>query len=290
MINYPISPDECLALKALRDSSSLREAAKALGCDPAGLARKIQKISSTRGLVQKVANKWQLTDRGRRLVVWTEESIESQKRALALVGSLRLGSSAWFSEAVIVPQLSNLKEKIGEKIRLSLSVPSQAFELALKDGSVDFILTCHPPENPEIEYKQIVDEKWVVIIPKGWKRNLPQEEEDRISFLKDKPFVSHSDMNLDLFFPGLNREITDNDFEIDNLSGIRSAVCYGLGWSIVPQLLVFSPFWQAQLNEVIFDQISPGRKVCLWWLRGRVDIKRKSGRVLEWAKFACGKY
>ena len=54
MDKFIVEPADCLILKALRDSASLREAAVLLGCDPAGLARNVQHISKKMALYKRL--------------------------------------------------------------------------------------------------------------------------------------------------------------------------------------------------------------------------------------------
>ncbi|MBC7464715.1 MAG: LysR family transcriptional regulator, partial [Bdellovibrio sp.] len=201
MEKFVISPDDCLILKAFKDSKSLREAAVRLGCDPAGLARRVQVISSTYGFLQKVNNRWQVTARGLDLVAWTEVSILTQKKIFSAKSSLRIATTMWFSEQVLVPNLSVLSKHLTGKTSFTLSVPSQKFEMSLLDGSVDFVLVCHPPENPEIEHKQVATEKWVIICPASWRSGIHHKNEKNIDELKLRPFIRHQDINQDIFLP-----------------------------------------------------------------------------------------
>lgn len=282
MNGFAIPPEYCLILKAFRDSDSLREAAVLLNCDPAGLARRVQAISRQHGLLQKVNNRWQLTARGLDLVAWVEHSIESQKAIVSAKSGLRIASTSWFGESKIIPHLHKLKAMIGDDTSVSVSVPDKGFEHALLGGAVDFVIVCHPPENPEIEHRQIAAEKWVVVAPKPWQKDLKGKD---LSFLKNRPFVRHADLNEDLFCPDL--DIQEAGIVIDNLIGVRSAVKAGLGWSFVPEILVHQELQDGSLIKIPYEVPVRDRKVCLWWLRNRYDTKRFSGKLSTWIKEAC---
>ncbi|MES2769199.1 MAG: LysR family transcriptional regulator [Bdellovibrionota bacterium] len=285
MDKFVVSSDDCLILKALKDSKSLREAAQLLGCDPAGLARRVQHISSKHGFVQKVNNRWQITSRGMDLVAWTESSILSQKKIFSSNDSLRIASTMWFGEEVLIPNLSKLKDFFNEDISVSLSVPDEGFELSLVSGNVDFVVACHPPENPEIAHKQITEEKWILIAPVSWKKNIKSKSENILEFLKDKPFISHRDINVDLFLSGA--AIKKSDISINNLIGIRSAVCANLGWSLVPKILVDRHLKNNELIEIPYEIPTQDRKVCVWWLRNRDGLKRQSSKISSWIEEVC---
>ena len=286
MENFPISPDDCLVLKAFKDSSSLREAAQLLACDPAGLTRKAQQISNQSGFLQKVNGRWQVTARGLDLVAWAEASIQTQKRILFDRSSLRIASTMWLSEEILIPNLRKLNEEFSKKTSFSLSVPSKSFEGSLIEGSVDFVVVCHPPENPEIEHKQIATENWVLIAPNSWKKDLHGKSEKILEELSRRPFVRHADINLDLLLPVLEKT-QDADYTFDNLIGIRSAVSEGLGWSLVPRFLVDRHLKEKYLFEIPYDLPVTDRKVCLWWLRNRYETKRQSVQISSWLKEIC---
>jgi len=283
MEKFIIPSDDCLILKAFNETQSLREAAILLQCDPAGLTRRVQNISNEYGLIQKVNNRWKLTSEGRALVVWTESSIQSQKKTLSGKSTIRIASTMWFAEQVLIPNFTHLKNAFDQNINFSFSVPNKSFESVLIEGSVDFAIACHPPEGPEIEHKKICEEKWMIIAPASWnlKSNTP------IAELKKRPFIRNSEMNTYLFIPEIGNFDQKEEIVFDNLIGIRSALKAGLGWSIVPKLLVKEYFNKEDLTEISYDLIMNDRRVCLWWLRNRQDSKKISPQINHWLKESC---
>lgn len=281
MENYLIPPDDCLLLKAFKDTQSLREAAILLQCDPAGLTRRVQHISSTYGLIQKVNNRWQLTSGGIDLVAWTEMSIQSQKKLILGKSSLRIASTMWLAEELLIPNFNKLK-KVLENLTFSFSVPNKGFEQSLIEGSVDFVITCHAPENPEIEHKKLGHEEWVIITPPSW-----GNKAKTIESLRTLPFIRHSDLNTDLFIPEISEDIQQTFISIDNLIGIRTAVIEGFGWSVVPRLLVEKSLKKQLLVEVPYSFSMTDRNVCLWWLRNRYDSRKISSKISSWLKEIC---
>ncbi len=277
MKRYEVDPEDCLILKAFKDADSLRQAANMLGCDPAGLARKVQSISSKHGFLHKINNRWQLSEKGLALVAWTEESIQSQLKFLQMNESIRIASTMWFAETVLLSNLTEFKKIFGQKVRISFSVPEKGFEQALLDGSVDYVVVCHPPENPEIEHKVVMQEKWVVAVPTVFKEKMPKRNL-RIDDLLEYPFINHSQMNLDLFIPEYTSQINKTDFSIDNLIGVRSAIAKGYGWSLVPKLLIDKAH-QDSIHIIEIESLVEDRKVCVWWLRNRYNLKRDSTKI-----------
>ena len=286
MEKFIIEPAHCLILKALRDTSSLREAAALLSCDPAGLARNVQQISRNNGFVQKVNNRWQVTARGLDLVAWAEDSIQAQNKILNSKHSLRIASTMWFSEEIIIPNLVGLKNVIEKDSTLSFSVPDKGFELSLLEGSVDFVIVCHPPENPEIEHRQISVEDWVLIAPISWAKKFKGKNDFLLQQLESLPFIRHAHMNHNLLLPQI-QNFKESGFVIDNLIGVRSAVREGLGWSLIPKFLVRRDCKEQKIFLIPYPVNITDRKVCLWWLRNRDSMKRQSVKIAGWLKEAC---
>lgn len=277
MENYIIPPEDCLILKAFKETQSLRAAATLLKCDPAGLTRRVQHISSEYGLIQKVNNRWQLTAQGIDLVAWTNASILGQKKVFSGKSNLRIASTMWMSEVLLVPQFQKLKKQFDKQTTLSFSVPNKSFEESLIEGIVDFVIVCHPPESPEIEHKKIRDEEWAIVMPANWKiKNLEE--------LKKHSFIRHSEMNTDLFVPEIAHDRQEADVMFDNLIGIRSAILSGLGWSIVPKILMREALHKSLVKEIPYDFNLSDRKVCLWWHRNRYESRKVAPKMISWLK------
>lgn len=286
MDRYPVSPDDCLVLLAIRETSSLREAARLLGCDPAGLLRKVQRLAKDHGLLQKVRGRWTLTASAQPLVTWTQESILGQRRAILGQELIRIASTAWFAERVLIPDLRLLGEQFSGQTTLRLSTPGQGFESALLGGDCDFVVACHPPENPSIAHKQIQREPWSIVIAPasslGRKRNVSLKD------LKDEPFILHSEANPNALIPvDLPFDIRSS-LSIDNLVGIRSAVRNRLGWSFVPTALVADEIASGEITQV-GERYELDRKICLWWVRGSFEGKKRLPSILTWVRKACQK-
>jgi DNA-binding transcriptional LysR family regulator len=263
METYLISPEDGLVVRAIHHTESLRHAAALLNCDPGGLFRKVKRIAEDHDLLCKRDGKWKLTPKGHSLLAWTEHSIQTQKRAIQAKTSLRIASTTWFSEQALIPRLKKIRAAIPGLAQVSISVPDGGFENGLKAGTVDLVLVCHAPYDPSIAYKKICPEEWVTITPPSYSKNL--------AYLKTKPFVHHNELNPS--------SILSIDFDqtptvmLDHLVGVRSAVINGLGWSVVPRILVRSALKSKELVEVQSVKPSIQNQVCIWWLRERKDLK-----------------
>ncbi len=123
MEKFIVSSDDCLILKAFKESSSLREAAKLLNCDPAGLARRVQVISSEYGFLQKINGRWCLTSGGLDLVAWTEETISISSAGFGKNRTHPYRNDDVVSEQILVPNLPKLQKKFQTNVRFKSVFP-----------------------------------------------------------------------------------------------------------------------------------------------------------------------
>lgn len=282
MNQFHISPEDCVLLKTIHETSSLREAASVLNCDPAGLTRRIQKLSEETGYIQKVGLRWKINSRGLDLIAWVSDAMASQERILNSKQTLRIGTNAWFSEEVLIPNLKSIKNHIDQNSRVHILVPEKNLELSLIEGSLDFVIVCHPPENPEIEHKALMTEDWVIVAPISWESEFAKKT-NAFEYLRSKPCVRHLHLNLDLFLPEFI-ETKKSDFSFDTLASVKKAVCNGYGWSLVPKFLVENEKQKKTLFYIDYPIAIKDRKVCLWWLRHRSHHKRLALKLTTWLK------
>lgn len=277
MSQYTISPEDCLVLLAIRNSQTLREAARLMGSDPGGLLRKVQRIASEHDVLQKTQGKWRLTDKGLALVGWTQESILSQRKLLLSASVLRIASMSWLSERILIPETNSLKKQLGETTEVQYSVPNDDFENALTEGDCDFVVTCYPPENPIIAHKQLMPEKWSIAVSAGLGKDL-----------SEIPLIRHTDLNPHALLPARFSEELKSSVSVDNLIGVRAALVSGLGWSLVPTALIKTEIRAGILIE-IEGELKFERKICLWWLRSSSQSRKKSSLLAAWLQRACSK-
>lgn len=282
MDRYALSSDDCLVLLAIHKSRTLREAARLLGCDPGGLLRKVQRIAGEHDVLQKNHGRWQLTEKGCVLVGWTQETILTQKKLLHSEGMLRIASTSWFAERVLIPATTALRAQFhNDEIQYS-ALPGN-FDAALVEGDCDFVVACHPPESPLVAHRRICPERWSLVVP----ASLLGRRSRKISpaDLSALPFVRHRDLNPAALLPFRDGVKIKTAISADNLIGIRAAVLSGLGWSYVPTALVRGEI-EAGLIVEIEGEARSDRNVCLWWLRGSAPARRAIAVDL-WLRKTC---
>lgn len=284
---YLVSPEDCLILLAIRNTQTLREAARLMECDPGGLLRKVQRIADDHGLLRKKDGKWSLTEKGIALVAWTQETILSQKKVMLSETVLRIASTSWLSECALIPATAALASLLGKNAEVQYTVPDQGLERALIEGDGDFAVACHPPEDPAIAHRQVAEEKWCAVLATALaKKNLPAGAK-RLSFseLSALPFVRHHGLNPESFLPASWKASPRALLSVDNLAGIRAALLSGLGWSYVPTALVKKEI-AGGLLLTVDTPLKMDRKICLWWLRGSAQARKRAAVMEEWLRKA----
>lgn len=279
MDRYLVSTEDCLVLLAIQNASSVRQAAETLHCDPAGLLRKVQRISTDHGLLQKSNGKWTLTEAGLNVARWTRESIQSQKNILQSRLNLRIGSTVWLAEQLLIPNLELLQKEMPFPSRFEFSAARNSFELALLQGEIDFAITCTPPDNPLIAHRQIGQEPWVVAVSK---KLVPPHVKLNLDSLSNIPFVAHNEINPDLLTNGTSTNLkTESLIRSDNLTTVRSAIVHGKGWSYVPKALLLSEIRAGHL-ATFRPEVKMNEKVCLCWLRESQIGRSHSETLKKW--------
>ncbi len=280
MLKFAIPPEYCLIINAINQANSLRGAASILGVDPPSLVRKVQKISGEFGYLQKVGNRWALTEAGRRVAIWTEEVIQSQNDLAKERSILRISSFAWLAEEMLIPEFSKLKKLLKENQSCTFKLTAQNQEQELLQGRTDLVIQGHAPTDPAIAYKKISAYNWVIVIPYSWKKIFTGiSESDTVELLNKKNFIRHVDLNPENalgFQPTMRATMT-----ADAVIGLRSAVVNGQGWSVLPAMSVHNYVTNKRLLKLNTPTFIKD-EVCVWWLRARKDMIETSKNVGRW--------
>lgn len=281
MERFDIPPEDCVIVRALSQTASLREAAALLRCDPASLVRKVQRISVEHELLRKIKGRWVPTEKGQRMARWVEEGVLSQKLLLDERTRLRIATTMWMAEQILIPNMEHLSVETNRRFVWSVRTPKQGFESDLLNGAADFVVACHAPHDPAIAHKKVAPENWVVVIPVEWERpikKLPFAE--ALGVLSSKPFIRHAELNPESLLP-LESTASVSDLVVDNLISVRSAVENGLGWSCVPEILVRSALRMRRLAAARIP-VHFKADVCLWWLRASRGSPQNARALGKW--------
>lgn len=284
MEKYLISPDDCLIVLAFKTNSTIRDAAIQLGCDPGGLLRKVHRIGRDHGVLEKVKGHWQLTVKGIEIISWVEDSIQSQRRLLLSKTSIRISTTMWLSEQLIIPNLSHLRAELKGTSEFQILVPTQGLEKEIMMGGTDFVVACHAPNDPAIAHKKIFKEEYSLIVPRAWGKEIKNKTaNDFIDFLAGRTYIRHDYLNPDVLLGRFPNRTNSREITVDHMIGVRAAVASGQGWSYVPSLLVRDAL---RLNQIIEVEkgIQADRFICLWWRRENRESKKMIEMMASWLK------
>ena len=280
MMNFPIPAEHCLIIKALNETDSLREAARLLDMDPAHLTRKIQKIPESLNLVQKNGNNWVLTDLGKRLAIWVNESINGQQLLLEEKPSLRIASYTWLAEQLLIPHFLKLNQITHSKFNWSFNVVAANLEQEIITGRAEFVITCHPPNDPLIAHKKFHPDPWLIVIPASWKKAVARlKDEELIQFLHSRPFLKLSAVDAEHMLGFLPKK--NSDLIIDGVIGVRTAVIHDLGWSCLPSYSLTSHLKNSEVLALNLPSATKG-DLSIWWLRSRKDFTENVKIISKW--------
>lgn len=279
-MNYPVSPEYCLILKALYETETLREAARLLDMDPAHLTRKLQKMPAEYNLVEKAGNRWILTDAGKRIALWVEEGIGRQKELLEQKPVQRIACFTWLAEQLLIPNYPKLNSLTHNRYSWSFDITSSSLEHAIITGQAEYVITCHSPNDPLIAHKKFEKDPWIIVVPTSWKKDLSKiKSQELVEYLQTKPFVRLSTTDPEHilgFFPKKNAELS-----IDGVMGVRAAVVNGLGWSCLPSYSLISCLKNQEVIKLEIDSMTQG-DLSIWWLRSRKDFSENVKIISKW--------
>ena len=280
MNKYPVSPDDCQILQAVHNASSIREAARLLSCDPSGLTRKVHRISQEYDLLRKVNNKWKLTDTGIQLLSWMESSINAQKTILAKDKTLKIATFGWLLEQALIPKISELRKELRNTSQITF-IDSSNLEESLKSSQVDFVISCHAPEDPDITHKRVIKENWTIIAPKKWEKDFQGKSKAQINqLLSEKSYIKHINLNQGEILKNISFD-QNIELVLGQINYIVTAVTSNLGWAFVPRLAAIKSIKKNEIFEIPVNT-TLDNNFCVWHLRSRKDLQKIQKILVNW--------
>ncbi len=280
MVKFTVPTDYCLIINAFNQADSLRGAAALLGTDPASLVRKVQKISVEFGYLQKQGNRWAVTESGRRIAQWTEETLQSQAEIAQEKSALRISSFSWLAEERLIPEYHRLKKMLKPNQSCTFKITASNQEQELIQGRTDLVVQGHAPTDPSIAYKKISSYDWLVVAPYSWKSKTAHlDSSELIEFLHKKHFIRHANLNPEYalgFHP-----LTNSNLIVDGVIGLRSAVTHEEGWSVLPAMSVHNYLREKKLLNLNIETFIKD-EVSVWWIRARKDMSETAKITAKW--------
>jgi DNA-binding transcriptional LysR family regulator len=280
MNQFLVPPEYCIIIKAIQVSKTLRSASQLLGIDPAQLNRKIQKIATDYSFLQKLGNRWVLTEQGTKLAQWVDESALRQKILLEEKPHLKIASFTWLAEQMLIPHVKKLCRITNDKYSWKFNIAAAVLEDELISGKADYVITCHAPNDPLIAHKVFNQDPWFIVIPASWEKEFKNIKSDNIQqALNKKPFIRLTTLNPDQMLGFTPQTIAD--VMMDGVIGVRTAVINNLGWSCLPGFSLISHLKNKDLVKLNLNSTTSGQ-LSIWWLRSRKDTAANIKSLSKW--------
>ena len=273
---FRLNSDECELLLAFEKAKSLEKLAGIVNRDISAVSRRLQHLSSKAPVIEKVGNRWRLTQMGAQVNRWTEEASSQQAKTLSQRTEIRLGASRIFAGKVLAHHLSEFQEALKDFVVsiVSLDGPLEAY---LLNGTIDVAFTCGRPQDPAVSHRRLVRERYVAVASKEFiSKHRPKGDA-----IYDLPFLAFRNVSgLYPFAQVVSRAKNTTAIFNDPVS-LFEAVCTGIGWSVLPYFAVKTmPEKLAVISSIEIEAETYG----VWWLRHRKSPQVVVDFATEWLK------
>ena len=245
-LNFDLA--ELIAFIAVAEKASFKAAAEELFLSQPALSRRVEKLETTLGvrLLERTTRKVELTVIGRLFLDHARTAIDELENAILGISDLAVQRSGQVAVACVpsaayyfLPAVLRTFAVKYPRIRVKL-IDEGANEVlaSVISGAADFGLNFTGIQDPEIDFKAINREKFVLAIPRDhrWANRKSVDWEE----LVDEAVISVSKASG-------NRVLVDNalsglakrpsiSFEVNHVAGALGLVEAGLGVAAVPQL------------------------------------------------------
>lgn len=247
--------------------------------DHSVIARSLRRLSESFPVVEKKAGKWVITDLGRHINEITRSGIAAQKAALNSTATLRIGTNREFAARIIGPQIQKLVALFPNTV-IEVHSFEKGSEEALLNGQIDIGIDCDRPFDPEISYKQIVEEPIIAVASPAFLKQHKQA-------LQDASYLKLPHLLCERLYPDKILMKPENSFHyvarFNDIATTRAACLQGVGWALLPRYAIQEELASKKLQAV--DQKLYGMsKYGIWWPRHRQYLKGKSEILIEWLK------
>lgn len=276
---FQLGSEECELLLLFESHQNLQAVARVMGRDHSVVARALKKIADQFPVVEKKAGKWVLTATGRALNEGTRAAIKIQNASLNTKQTLRIGTNREFASRVLGADFLNF-QKLFPGVELYIYAYQSGTEAALLQGKIDIGIDCERPHDPDIAYKQIVEERIVAVASSSFVKR--QKKEGKIG-LQEWPHLFCERLN-----PNKILENRENHTKIvarfNDIATTRAACVQGVGWALLPYYAIRNELADEKL--ILIDKLVYGKsKYGVWWLRNRPYVKDSCELIGTWLAF-----
>lgn len=302
-INFNLN--DLQAFRAVAELSSFRKAANALHVSQPAFSRRIEKLEEALGvkLLERTTRKVELTAVGRdfdRKVQQLLDELDSTLLGIRGVGSTRMGevtiacvpSTVYYFISHVISRYREQYPKIRVKI---FDASANEVLSAVSRGEADFGLNFMGSQEPDIEFKPLLEERFVA----ACRRDHALVKKRRVSWAElakyDYISVSKASGNRLLIDQALSGQpgLPQNIYEAQHVTTMLGLVEAGLGVAAVPSMAMPAPGHPLLVSVPLVDPIVT-RKVGLIRRKGRslspaalqlyeffAEMKAKRGKAAE---------
>jgi DNA-binding transcriptional LysR family regulator len=281
MLNFDLN--DLLAFRTVAELANFRRAAEAVHISQPAFSRRIDKLEQALGvkLLDRTTRRVSLTavgrDFARKTVLWLDE-LDATLLAVRGVAATRMGevtiacvpSTVYYHVSRVIRRYRETYPKVRVKIR-----DAGANEVldAVVRGEADFGLNFIGGQEPEIEFKALLEERFVA----ACRRDHPLARKRRVTWgeLAEHDFISVSKTSgnrllIDQALAGLTKR-PHSLYEADHVTTLLGLVEAGLGVAAVPSLAMPSRDHPLLASVPLTDPV----------VTRRVGLIRRKGRTLS---------
>ncbi|EJC71640.1 transcriptional regulator [Rhizobium leguminosarum bv. trifolii WSM2012] len=240
-----ISLRQLQAIKVIRDTGKITNAAKQLGLTGPAVTLQLKQVEDMLGisLFDRTNEGMRLTAAGAAALACADEIAESlltlQETVAALkgvrVGTLRLGAVS--TAKYFVPRMiaAFLKTHPGIEVNLSIGNREKTIE-SLRHHQVDIVLMGRPPRDIAVRSAVFGDHPLVIVAPQG--HRLAQQHDISKEEMATEKFIlreggSGTRISYELFFGSVPEKLDNPGVVMDSNETIKQAVIAGLGVAFI---------------------------------------------------------
>lgn len=260
-----VSPRQLRMFLALSESLNFSKAAETLLMTQPSLSKAIQELESTLGLplFERTTRSVRLTPGGRRMASIARGILGEYEAGLQRLQSssqheaLQLSVASWPSLAhVVLPEVcSEIEQSFpGAQISVHDYANSMCIQKVL-DHQVDFALASVAPSHPELDYRELLRDRFVLLSCGRWRKRVPPRL--RLDDLLDLPLITLTDASTAMRYMNaayLQRGIEYRPkMQVDQATTVAGLVKKEVGVAIMPYLGIL-PILETrgmQISEVV---------------------------------------
>lgn len=206
------------------------------------------------------------SDIGERLDQVEQALASARARSAELAGALQIIGHADFLAEVVSAQLRPLLE-IGIRVRLQTGDADEVSQMLL-EGLCDLGISAFPTSDKRLHCELICSERTLLVAAPDVAKRL-NAAPSLLQALQDEPLLAYS-LELPLIEAWLNRnKLSLPKFAPaligQDLRALRSLLCKGFGWTVLPQYLCVEAIARGDLQEIPAPVGAPGLDYYLVW-------------------------